>query len=84
MFFYVVILMRNQLYGLLVYGSAKTNLEKLKKHSEESGEQLFFKKVYTLKKTIEKHKLLTVFELYVLEVFNEVVQNLKQESPLIY
>ena len=29
-------------YGLLVYGSAaKTNLEKLKNHSEESGEQFF-------------------------------------------
>ena len=43
----------------------------------------FFKrKVESLKKTIEKHKFLTVFELYVLEVFNEVVQNLKHVPPL--
>ena len=42
---------------------------------------LFLKKVDSLKETIEKHKVLTVFELYVLEVFNEVVQNLKHETP---
>ena len=38
--------------------------------------------VDSLKETIEKHKVLTVFELYVLEVFNDIVQKLKHESPL--
>ena len=54
-------------YGVLVYGSAaKTNLKKLKKHSDESGEQFFFnEKVDSLKKTIEKHNFRSVIEMYV-------------------
>ena len=46
------------------------------------GSSFFQKIVDSLKKTIEKHNFLTVSELYVLEVFNEVVQNLKHESPI--
>ena len=71
-------------YGLLVYGSAaKTNLKKIEKAQRRILRAVFFKKKDdSHKKTIEKHKILTVFELYVLEVFNEVVQNLKHESPL--
>ena len=53
-------------YGLLIYGSAaETNFKKMKKHSEESGEQVFPKKVDSFKETIKKHKVLTVFELCV-------------------
>ena len=42
----------------------------------------FFQKVDTLKETIEKHKVLTVFELYALDIFSEAIENLKHESPL--
>ena len=45
------------------------------------GSVFFKRKFDSLKETIEKHKVLTVFALYVLEVSNEVVQNLKHESP---
>ena len=38
--------------------------------------------IVNIKQTIEKHKLFTVFELYVIEVFTEAVQNMKLESSL--
>ena len=71
-------------YGLLVYGSAvNTSLERIEKAQRRIWRAIVFKKkVDSLKKTIEKHKFLFVVQLYVLEVFNEVVQNLKHESSL--
>ena len=70
-------------YGLQNYGSAaKTNFEKSEKAQRRIWRAFFSKKVEILEETNAKHKVCTVFELYVLEVFNEVVQNLKHESPL--
>ena len=71
-------------YGLLVYGiAAKTNL-KSSKTTAINLASIFFKGklIVSKKETMKRHKLLTVLELHVLEVLNEVVQNLKQESPL--
>ena len=53
----------------------------MKKHTKNLASNFFQKAIDSLKKTFEKHKFLTVFELYVFEIFNEVVQNLKHESP---
>ena len=71
-------------YGLLIYGSAaKANLEKIEKAQRRIWRAIIFKKkIDSFKETIENHKVLTFLELYVLEVFNEVVQNMKHESPL--
>ena len=71
-------------YGLLVYGSAaKTNLEKIENAQRRILRAIFYKNKYeSLGQIFEKNCILTVFELYVMELFREVFKQLKSESPL--
>ena len=72
------------MYEKTVYGSAaKTNIERIEKAQRRIWRAIFFKESWLSEnKIIEEHKLLSVFQLYVLEVLNEVIQTLKHESPL--
>ena len=71
-------------YGLLVYGrAAKTNLERIELAQRRIIRAIFFKRKYdSLQEIIHKHRIFTVFELFVVEVFNEVFRQLTSKSPL--
>ena len=73
-------------YGLLVYGSAaKTNLKKIENAQRRILRAIFFKNKYeSVGPIFEKNSVLTVFELYAMEVFREVFKQIKLESPLCF
>ena len=61
-------------YGLLIYGSAaKTNLSKIEKAQRRILRAIFFKKKFDfLHDLLRTNKILTVFELFVLENIKEL------------
>ena len=73
-------------YGLLVYGSAaKTNLKKIESAQRRILRAIFCKNKYeSIEQLFEKNNILTVFELYVMEVCRELFKQLKSESPLCF
>ena len=72
-------------YGLLVYGSAaKTYLEMLENAQRRIIRAIFFKQKQNLKDIIEAYHIHTVFDLYVLEVFKEVLKQIRIDSLLYF
>ena len=73
-------------YGLLVYGSAaKTKLRKIESAERSKLRAIFLKDKYdSVGLIFEKNDILTVFELYGMEVFREFFKQLKSESPLCF
>ena len=71
-------------YGLLVYGSLwQTNLEMLENAQRRIIRAIFFKqKQHSLKDIIDAYHFHPVFDLYVLEVFDEVFKQIRIESSL--
>ena len=70
-------------YGLLIYGSAaKTNLSKIEKAQRRILRAIFFKKKFdSLHDLLRTNKILTVFELFVLENIKELFRQLRSEAP---
>ena len=72
-------------YGLLVYGSAaKTNLKKLSAKRRILRAIFCRNKYESIEQLFEKTNILTVFELYNMEVCREIFKQLKSESPLCF
>ena len=73
-------------YGLLVYGSAcKSKIEEIEMAQRRIIRAIFFRKKYdSIKDIFERKQILTVFELYVNEIFREVFYQLRSESPVIF
>ena len=71
-------------YGLLLYGSAnKTDIQRLENCPRRIIRGVVFKrKIDSLRNIYERHNLLTVFEMYIYEVFKELLKQLKSVSPL--
>ena len=70
-------------YGLLIYGSAaKTNLLKIEKAQRRILRAIFFKKKFdSLRDLFRTNKILTVFELFILENIKELFRQLRLEAP---
>ena len=70
-------------YGLLIYGSAaKTNLLKIEKAQRRILRAIFFKKIFdSLRDLFRTNKILTVFELFILENIKELFRQLRLEAP---
>ena len=71
-------------YGLLVYGSAaRTNLQKFERAQERILRAIFFKnKIDSMVNVLADHKILNVFELFIVEVFQELFKQSRKESSL--
>ena len=71
------------MYGILVYGSAaKTNLEKIEKAQRRILRAIFFMhRTDSLNEIITKEGVLTVFELFLVELIKELFKQIRLESP---
>ena len=69
-------------YGLLIYGSAaRTNLEKIEMAQRRIIRAILFKKKYdSLQDILRQTKLNTVFELFILDVFREIFNQLRSNG----
>ena len=71
-------------YGLLLYGTAfKTNLSKIETVQRRILRAIFFKKMILCKNVFAGNKILTVFELFMVEILRELFRQLRSESPRI-
>ena len=70
-------------YALMVYGgTAKTNLEMIEKAQRRILRAIFYKKrCDSLQNIYERHNILTVHELYVVELVRELFRQLRGKSP---
>ena len=70
-------------YGLLVYGAApKTSLKKIEAAQKRILRAILFKKKFdSLRNDRLEYKFFTVFELYCLEVIEELFRQLQLASP---
>ena len=70
-------------YGLLVYGSTnKKRLTKIDMCQRKTLRALFYRKrTDSLQHYHRKHKILTVFDLYFLELLKEIVEEIAKRSP---
>ena len=70
-------------YGLLIYGtSAKSNLRKIEMAQRRILRGIFFKKKYdSISNILRRNGVLTVFELYIVEVMKELFRQLQSKSP---
>ena len=70
-------------YGLLNYGSTrKTHLENIHNAQRRIIRAIFFKKPQnSLCEILTKYNILNIHELYIIEVLNEVLKQLKSNSP---
>ena len=70
--------------GLLVYGSAaKTNLQKIECAKRRILRAIFFKKkTDSMVNVLADHKILNVFELFMVEVIHELFKQIRKESSL--
>ena len=73
-------------YGLLNYGSTrKTHLENIDKAQRRIIRAIFFKKPQnSLCEILTKYNIFNIYELYIIEVVNEVLRQLKSNSPCAY
>ena len=71
-------------YGLLVYGSAaKTNLQKIECAQRRILRAIFFKKKFdSMVNVLADNKILNVFELFMVEVIQELFKQIRKESSL--
>ena len=71
-------------YGLLVYGSAaKTNLQKIECAQRRILRPFFFKKKFdSMVNVLADNKILNVFELFMVEVIQELFKQIRKESSL--
>ena len=72
-------------YGLLLYGTAaKSNLSKIETVQRRILRAIYFKrKSDSLENVLADNKILTVFELFMVEILKELFRQLKSESPRI-
>ena len=71
------------MYGILVYGSAaKTNLVKIEKAQRRILRAIFFmQRTDSLSEIFTKEGVLTVFELFLVELIKELFKQIRLESP---
>ena len=71
-------------YGLLVYGSAaKTNLRKIECAQRRTLRAIFFsKKIDSMVNILADHKILKVFEIFMVELIQELFKQIRKESSL--
>ena len=72
-------------YGLLLYGTAaKSNLSKIETVQRRILRAIYFKRKFdSLENVLADNKILTVFELFMVEILKELFRQLKSESPRI-
>ena len=73
-------------YGLLKYGSTRrTHLENIDKAQRRIIRAIFFKKSQnSLCEILTKYNIFNIYELYIIEVVNEVLKQLKSNSRCAY
>ena len=70
-------------YGLLIYGTAaKSNLRKIQMAQGRILRAIFFKRKYdSLVNVLQQNKILSVFELYLVELIKELLRQFQKKSP---
>ena len=70
-------------YGLLIYGAAaKSNLRKIEMAQRRILRAIFFKRKYdSLVNVLQKNNILSVFELYLVELIKELFKQFQNKSP---